>query len=116
MASERRIEKMKNLLREELAKILDREVDFPQDSIVTITKVSISPDAYYAAVFISILGKEPASALEILQKKVYNIQQALNRRVRMRPVPKIRFAIDEGELQREKIEKSLARLKLNKEI
>ncbi len=113
MASELRIEKLKNLLREQVSGILDREVDFLADTIVTITKVSISPDVHYAVVFISILSKEPKNALEILQKNVYNIQQKLNRKVRMRPVPKIRFAIDEGEMEREKVEKSLAELKRN---
>lgn len=116
MAAERRIEKLKNLLREQISGILDREIDFPEGTIITVTKVSLSPDVHYATIFFSILGKDPKNALEILQKNVYNIQQMLNRKVRMRPVPKIRFALDEGEMEREKVEKSLAKLKRDKEI
>jgi ribosome-binding factor A len=46
-----------------------------------------------------------------LFKKIYIIQQSLNRRLRMRPVPRIRFTLDEEELRREKVERSLAALK-----
>lgn len=116
MTAGRRIERLKELLREELSKILDRELEFPDEGLVTITRVVISPDKHYAAVLISILGTETKKVMEILEKNVYNVQQLLNRRVRMRPVPKISFALDEGEAEREKVEKSLAELKRKKEI
>ena len=51
------------------------------------------------------------SALEILKKNIYHIQQAVNRRMRTRPVPKITFHIDEEEERRERVEHSLAKLK-----
>ncbi len=111
MASERRLAKLNNLLREELSKILDREIEFPEGSLITVTRAQTSPDARYAGIFISILGKEEKKILEILSKNVYNIQQILNRRLKMRPVPKINFEIDEEELRREKVEKSLGELK-----
>ena len=116
MAPSQRLERMSDLLQEELSKIMDRELEFPDGALVTITRVEISPDKHYAAVFLSILGTEKKNILEILEKKVYNIQQLLNRRVRMRPVPRVQFAIDEGEEKREIIERSLAELKNNKEI
>ncbi|MBI2640690.1 MAG: 30S ribosome-binding factor RbfA [Candidatus Sungbacteria bacterium] len=111
MAAEKRIERLKEFLKEELSGILDRELEFPDESLVTITKVEVSPDKYYATAFISVLGADTEKIMEILRKNVYNMQQLLNRRVRMRPVPRISFAIDEGEMEREKIEKSLAKLK-----
>lgn len=111
MASPKRIEKLNILLQEEIAKILDEELEFPEGNLVTVTKVSISPNAHYAIVSVSVLGKDPRKCLENLSKSIYHIQQLLNRRLRMRPVPKIRFVIDEGELKREAVEKSLAELK-----
>ena len=116
MASIRRIEKLNMLLQEELARIIDREADLPVGTILTVTRVTISPDAHYATVFVSLLGKNPKEALEILKKNVYTIQQMLNRRVKMRPVPKIRFEIDKAELQREKVERALAKLKRKREM
>lgn len=107
---------MNNLLREEIAKILERELEFPGGTIVTVTKVDISPDKQYAAIFVSLLGTRPEKAMEILSKNTYTIQHLLNRKMRMRPVPKIHFAIDEEEFRRETVEKSIAKLKQKGEL
>ncbi len=116
MTKERRIEQISILLKEELSRIIDREIEFPGETLVTITKVEVSPDKHYADILCSILGKQPKEALEILHKNVYNIQKLLNRKMRMRPVPKISFEIDREEIKRERIEKSLADLKKKGEI
>jgi len=111
MASSRRIEKINNLLRKEISKILITETEIPEGNLVTITKVSISTDVRYATIFISILGKEPGQSLENIEKNTYHIQQQLNRRLKMRPVPRIKFAIDKEERKREIVERVLAKLK-----
>ena len=111
MASLLRLEKINILLKEELSKIIDRELEFPEGIIVTITRVVSSQDLHYATVLISIFGADHKLPLAILQKNVYNIQQILNRKMRMRPVPKIRFGVDEEETRRETVEKYLAELK-----
>lgn len=117
MASGRRIEKLNNLLREELAEIIEREIEFPQNTLVTITKVSISSNLFDATAYLSFLGDAPKKEiLEILRKNIYNIQQFLNRRLRMRPVPKIEFQFDKAEESREGVEKSLAELREKGEI
>ena len=116
---QRRVEQVNILIRDELANIIDREVDLPEKTFVTITRVDTSRDLRYANVFISVLGeekeaenvKESEYVLDIIEKNIYNIQQTLNRRLRMRPVPKIKFLIDREEIKREIIEKSLAELK-----
>lgn len=116
MTSPLRREKLSTLFREELSKIIDRELDFPGQNLVTVTKVVISEDNHYATVFVSILGREPEESLELIKKNVYAIQQILNRRVRMRPVPRISFAFDREEFKREIVEKALAKLKKQKEL
>lgn len=115
MPSDRRREKLNNLIREELSKILDREFEFPSETMLTLTRVDMSPDGHYATVFFTVFRKEKET-LDILEKNVYTTQQMLNRRMRVRPVPKIRFAIDEQEMNRESIEKSLSDLKKKGEI
>lgn len=116
MASERRIEKLNILIKEELALILERGIEFPKNTLVTITKVLTSQDMYYAEILISVLGGKTKEALEILSKNIYHIQQMLNKKLRIRPVPKIHFEMDRGEAQREIVESSLAELKKKKEI
>lgn len=104
------------LLRDELARIIDREFDFPNRRMITITQVTISPDARYATVFLSVLGADPKKTAMALEKDIWRVQQMLNRRLRMRPVPQIRFAADEGEAKRQGVEKSLAHIKEQEEI
>lgn len=116
MVSSRRLEKLNILLQEEIAKILEEELEFPEGNLVTVTRVSISSDVYYGVVFISVLGENPQKCLEKLAKNTRHIQQLLNRRLRIRPVPKIRFVVDGGEMKREAIEKSLAELKRKKDF
>lgn len=116
MASPRRREKLNVLLREEVAAIVDREIEFGKGVLVTVTRADVSPDARYATVYFSLLGSDAGDALAILERSVYDIQQILNKRLRMRPVPRIRFAEDKAEALREGIERSLAALKQKKEL
>ncbi len=116
MASPRRIEQLSVLLKEELSKIIDRELEFPEGSMVTLTRMAISKDTRYATIFFSVLGSTELEVTAIFMKNIYPIQQMLNRAVRMRPVPQIRFLPDSAEDRRERVEKSLAELKRAGEI
>lgn len=116
MPSERRTEKLNMVLREELSKIVDREVEFPGECLVTITRARVSPDGHYADVFFSVFGGGEPDALACLKKETPEIQRQINRKLRMRPVPRIRFLIDEEEIRREAVEKSLAGLKKRGEV
>ncbi len=111
MASARRIEQINILVKEELSRIISREIDLTEHGLITITRVDISRDALYATVYLSLLGANPAELLSGLEREVYHIQQKLNRSVAMRPVPKIRFALDREEMRREGLERSLAQAK-----
>lgn len=117
MPSPRRIEKLNMLLSEELSKIIDREIEFSEGTLVTLTRVSVSPDGDFADMFFSVFGEgQKEKTLEILQKNLYTIQRLLVKAVRMRPVPKVRFLIDKGEARREAVEKSLAGIKKRGEV
>jgi ribosome-binding factor A len=109
-------EKLNMLMRDELGKIIDRTLEFSEHALVTITRVNTSSDLRYATVFVSIFNTNNASVLEILEKNVYHIQQQLNKKLRMRPVPKIRFALDEEEIRRESVERSLPKIKREETI
>ena len=116
MASPRRIEQLNVFLKEEVSKIIDRELEFPDGSLVTLTRMAVSKDARYATVFFSVLGADESGILDVFQKNIYHIQQMLNRAVSMRPVPQIRFLPDTAEARREGIERSLAELKQKGEL
>ena len=117
MASGRRIEQLSVLLKEEVGKIVDRELEFPQGRMVTLTRTTLSKDGRYATIFFSVLGAaDESDVMAVFHKNIYPIQQMLNRALRMRPDPQIRFMPDVAEERRERVEASLAELKRAGEI
>ncbi len=99
-----RHEKMAELLRHEISEIILKEVDFPSEAIVTITRVKISHDFANAAVFVGVFpDKKIKEALEILSKNIYHIQKILDKKLRIRPVPKISFKDDSEEREMVKV-------------
>lgn len=107
MAEERRVQKANLLIREKLAEIINKEIEFPEGIFVTLTRVESSHDLYYADAFISVFPKKEKEALAILRRKLPSLQNILNKELRMRPVPRLQFKIDEEEKKRERIEKIL---------
>lgn len=111
MATARRVEKVNILLRELAASLIARELEFAEGTLVTVTRTATSEDLRYATIFVSVLGggvTAPQEAMAVLLRHTPEIQHKLNRKLSMRPVPRIRFAIDRGEQHRERIEKLLS--------
>jgi ribosome-binding factor A len=62
-------------------------------------------------VFINIIPKEKEEiVIESLKKEVYHIQQKLNKNLKIRPVPKIIFKIDESVDKAAKVEAILNKI------
>lgn len=103
-----RIIKLNALLRDEAAQAIKNEIDFELNVIITVTRANVSPTLENANISVSVYPENMIKkVLETLNKKIYNIQQVLNSRLKMRPVPKIRFEIDQSEKNAEKIDKLL---------
>ena len=112
MASPRRVEQISILIREVIARILVEDFVPPAGAMVTVTRVVPSEDLQYAGIYISVLGggeTVEGAALTTLKRETGAIQHRLNRALRMRPVPKIHFAIDETEKRRERVEQILGK-------
>jgi ribosome-binding factor A len=87
-----RILKINELLKEEIGKIILEEIDFEREIFATIIKVDTSKDLSYAKIFISVYPSEKTD--EVLKKingNIYSIQKILDKKLKMRPVPKISF-------------------------
>ena len=92
-----RISKVNKLIKQEVGKIILIEADFPKDIILTITKVKTSKDLRYADVFVSVLPSDKeAEIMELLKEEIYFIQQKLNQKLYMKPLPRIKFVIDKS--------------------
>lgn len=107
-----RIQRVNSLIKEELSKILLKEVDFPKDVLVTITRVESSVDLNKARVYVAVINdKQSDEVLEILERRIYDIQQVLNRRLKMRPIPRIEFKKEEKTKEAARVEELLEKIK-----
>jgi len=108
----KRIQRINQLIKKELGQILLREIEFPRDVLVTITRVETSVDLNQARVFLSCFPEDKTSQiLEILHRQIYSIQQLLNRRLKMKFIPRIEFREERKTAEAGKIEELLEELK-----
>ncbi len=111
----KRIERVNQLLKRELSQLILREIEFPKDILVTVTRVDALDNLSEARVYVSVLPeKDSTRVLQILGKKIYFLQQKINRRLKMRPVPQIRFLEEKATADAGRIEELLAQLKKDK--
>lgn len=110
-----RIQRVNQLIRKELSQILFREVDFPNNSLVTITRVENSRNLKQANIYISVIPESKTSnVLQILEKLIYYLQQRLNKRLKMRPLPRIRFIEEKKTKEAGKVEELLEKIRKQK--
>jgi len=113
MATEQRIKRINELLKRQAGRAILEEVDFPNNVLVTVSRVETSQDVTHCKVFISVFPEaEMKNVLAVLGKVIYFIQQALNKSLKMRPVPQIRF-VEEIEIPKiQRIEMLLEKVKI----
>ena len=108
----KRIQRVNQLIKKELSQLLLREVEFPKDILVTITRVESSPNLIQARVYISVMPEEKTSRVfQVLNRQIYDIQQILNKRLKMRPIPRIKFVEEKETAEAGRIEELLEEIK-----
>ena len=94
----RRTERVADLLREELALLVQHDLKDPlvAHGLVTITEVVVSADLGHAVVYVSHLGEEGdrPGILEGLTRSARWMQEELGRQLRMWRVPTLQFRLD----------------------
>jgi ribosome-binding factor A len=105
-----RIEKVNSLLQHEISKIIFRDFAFSPEILVTLTRVATSSNMIETKVYISVFPEEKSTGiLNALNKSVYDIQYKINRTLKMRPIPKIRFVKETEVSKAARIEELLAK-------
>lgn len=128
MATARRQEKMKSLLRRLVSEFLLR-MDF-KNQIISVMEVRISENLRFAKIFLSVYPvrsktcqpaneskirtsngiypeKESEKILESVKSKTGEIKKYLASKVKIKFMPEMEFKIDEGEKNRQRIEEIL---------
>ena len=104
----RRLLKIESLIQKELGEIVERWLERPSGSLVTLTNVKVTADLSEAKVGVSVIPKEAAvEALKKLDKAHWEAEKLLRERLKFRPVPRLEFELDEGPEKAARIEKLL---------
>lgn len=91
-----------------------REVQFPEGALVTLTRVDTFPNLIETKVYVSVLPDDKAEeVLKILKSQVYFLQQKLNSRLKMRPIPKIQFVEETTTREAGRVEELLGKIRKN---
>ena len=116
MANSQRIQKVNELLKRELGRIILKELEFPRDTLITITNVESSPDLREAKIWVSVIpGNQISLAFQVLERNIYNLQKKLDKRLKMRPVPRIEFLKESKSEEAQKIEEILDKIQKEKD-
>jgi ribosome-binding factor A len=108
---DRRAEKLNNLIKRVLAELILKEFCVTRDVIISLTYVDTSEDFAESKIFISTIPNDSRKkVVNALNKDAYIFQKMLNKKLRMRPVPRIKFFEDEKPEQAEAVEKILSKI------
>lgn len=110
-----RLPKVNELLKQEVGKIIFQEENFGQRVFVTVIEVKTSANLQNATIKISVFPENKAEkVLQTLNRHIFALQKILDKKLYMRPVPKIFFAIDKSQIRVSKIEKLINQIKNEK--
>ena len=91
-----RLQRVNQLMREEISHLVQRELKDPRLGFVTVTEVDVAKDLRTAKVYVSVLGSEAdwQASLEALESARGFIRNWLAPRLRMRSIPHLTFHAD----------------------
>ena len=104
-----RTERVSDLIKEEISRLLQREVRDPRIGFVTVTGASVTADLRSARVYVSILGEPSAreESVRALQSAAGYLRRTLFKNLRLRYSPALEFVLDESLDHGERIESLL---------
>ena len=90
-----RNKKIEGLIKKEVSLEILKKGLFANDLLVTVASTLLYDKGYTADVYINVIPDQKANeCLAILKKNVYDIQQDINKKLKIKPVPKLVFKID----------------------
>lgn len=114
--TEARAARFNEIIKKELGQIIFNFLEIKPGVLVTITRVITNPNLFSSDIYISIYPSSEAEIiLEKINRSIYRIQQLLNKKLRVRPVPKIIFKFDKNPEEAARIENLLEEIKHEKQ-
>lgn len=109
--SSQRVIQVAELVRDQLGAIIIRELEVPSGTLITITRVTVSPDLRHATVYVSIMPDEQSRAmLGLLIRSAGHLRHELGEAIVAKAVPKLVFRLDSTAVQARHIDDLLDNL------
>ncbi len=109
-----RAEKLNKIFLHKISEIINREIDFGQETLVTITQVKVAPDLSQAKIFVSVLPfSKSQEVILILNRHRQLLVKFLNQAIKIRKIPRLIFLIDDTEEEASRIEKIINNLEIS---
>jgi ribosome-binding factor A len=112
-----RTQRVRQLLKEEISRLLQRDVKDVRIGRVTITDVEVTRDLRHATIYVNVTGDDArkAEALKGLSSASGFLRSRLGRELTIRRVPELRFSIDRTHEHAARISELLAEVKNSEE-
>ncbi len=93
-----RMERVQELMKQELSKIILQDLKDPRIGFVTVTQVDMSSDLRNARVYVSLMGSDQqmADCWQGLKSSLGYLRREIGRRVRLRYTPELSLALDKS--------------------
>ncbi len=93
-----RMERVQELVKQEISKIILEDIKDPRVGFVTVTRVHVTSDLRSARVFVSLMGSEEqmADCWRGLNRSLGFIRREVGHRVRLRYTPELSLEIDDS--------------------
>ncbi len=96
MTQGKRVNRVAEIIREELANIILNDLKDPRLGFVTVMGVEVAPDLRDAKVYVSVMGseKEKKSTMIALDRAKGYMQHIISETIRLRSTPRLHFKLD----------------------
>jgi len=112
----KRTSRVNQLIQKELSGIILREVELARGVLATITRTEVTPDLREVKVYISCFPENKNQEIfRALKREIYFIQKILDKRLKMKIVPKIKFLEEKKTQEAGEIEAILEKINKLKE-
>jgi len=106
--SEYRNEKIANNIKELSAIYIEREAS--PTSMITVTRVLLSPDGKRATIMVTVLPREKENAAYgFIKRNLGELRKNITKSLKINPIPFLDVQIDEGEKHRQRIDELLSK-------
>lgn len=110
-----RIEKLQELIKQEISKIIITDLKNPNIGFVTVTNVELTNDLRHAKIWFSLMGSTEVQkqTLQALQHSLGFIRSELGKRIRLKFMPELHFQSDKSLDYSDHIQKLLLQIEKN---